>query len=138
MRWADIEVPNDSAAMDARESSACYPRSTFYLLSDGPSTRNHRVTRSCFHICSTYRSRSQASLCPYTLRTIANRAEDAFGLLRYSLGGDRPSQTAHQALSLGRIHGSRLGGWWHKGGISTLAPPDPGAGPQSLPPILRM
>ena len=50
-------------------------------------------------------SRSQASLCPYTLRTIANRAEDAFGLLRYSLGGDRPSQTAHLALSDARIHG---------------------------------
>ena len=124
--------------MNARGRSACYPRSTFYLLSDGPSTRNHRVTRSCFHICSTYRSRSQASFCPCTLRTIANRAEDAFGLLRYSLGGDRPSQTAHQALSLGRIHGSRLGGWWHKGGISTLAQPDPEAGLQSLPPILRM
>ena len=83
-------------------------------------------------------SRSQASLCPYTRGTIANRAEDAFGLLRYSLGGDRPSQTAHQALSLGRVHGSRLGGWWHKGGISTLAQPDPEAGLQRLPPILRM
>src|SRR3954452_23106313 len=26
--------------MDARGRSACYPRSTFYLLSDGPSIRN--------------------------------------------------------------------------------------------------
>ena len=59
--------------------------------------------------CETYRSHSQAPLYLYTLRTIANRAEGAFGLLRYSLGGDRPSQTAHQALSHARIHGSRLG-----------------------------
>ncbi len=29
--------------------------------------------------------------------------------LRYSLGGDHPSQTTHQALSLNRIHGSKLG-----------------------------
>ena len=69
---------------------------------------------------------------------IANHAECTFERLRYSLGGDRPSQTAHQALSLGRVHGARLGGWWHKGGISTLAQPDPEAGLQSLPPILRM
>ena len=66
-------------------------------------------------------SRSQASLCPYTLRTIANRAEDAFGLLRYHLGGDRPSQTAHQALSLARFHGVEVRrlmaqGWYFNGG----------------------
>ena len=124
--------------MNARESSACYPRSTFYLLSDGPSTRDHRVTRSCFHICSTYRSRSRATLCSCTLRTIANRAEVAFGLLRYSFGGDRPSQTAHQTLSFTRIHGMKLGGSWHKGGISTVAPSWPEPGDQRLPPILRM
>src|SRR6184192_1628064 len=29
-----------------------------YPLSDGPSTRNHRITRSCFRTCSTCRSRS--------------------------------------------------------------------------------
>ena len=32
-------------------------------------------------------------LYPYALRTIANRAECTFELLRYSLGGNRPSQT---------------------------------------------
>ena len=124
--------------MNARKRSACYPRSTFYLLSDGPSTRDHRVTKPCFRTCSTHKSRSQASLCLYTRRTIANRAEDAFGLLRYTLGGDRPSQTAHQALSLARIHGTKLGGSGRKGGISTVAPSGPRAGLQRLPPILRM
>ena len=89
--------------MDARERSACYPRGTFYLLSDGPSTRDHRITRTCFRICLSYPTRSQAPLYPYALRTIANRAEGTFVLLRYLLGGDRPSQTAHLALFLDRI-----------------------------------
>src|SRR3989337_3030633 len=114
--------------MNARRRSACYPRSTFYLLSDGPSTRNHRVTKPCFHTCSTYESRSQAPLCLYTLRTIANRAEGAFGLLRYSFGGDRPSQTAQLTLSSARIHGIRVRtkagpGWYFKvGSLNTCVP----------------
>jgi len=49
------------------------------------------------------RSRSQAPLCLYTLRTIADRAEGTFVRLRYILGGDRPSQTACQTLSGSRI-----------------------------------
>ena len=136
MRWADIEVPNLPAAMDAQGRSACYPRSTFYLLSDGPSTRDHRVTRSCFRICSTHGSRSQASLCPCTRRTIANRAEETFELLRYLLGGDRPSQTAHLARSPIRMDGVGLGDSQHKGGISRLAPGDLTTPLHSLPPIL--
>ena len=36
---------------------------------------------------------------------MSDRAEGTFVLLRYSLGGDRPSQTAQQALSRVRIHG---------------------------------
>ncbi len=34
-------------------SSACYPRRTFYPLSDGPSTRDHRITMTDFRLCST-------------------------------------------------------------------------------------
>ncbi len=30
-------------------------QSTFYLLSDGPSIRNRRITKACFRTCSTYR-----------------------------------------------------------------------------------
>jgi hypothetical protein len=85
--------------------SACYPRSTFYPLSDGPSTRNHRITNTCFRTCSTCMSCSQAPLCVYTLRLVSIQAEGTFVRLRYSLGGDRPSQTAHQTLSPGRITG---------------------------------
>ena len=32
-----------------------------------------------------------------------DRAEGTFVLLRYSLGGDRPSQTTHHTMSLSRI-----------------------------------
>src|SRR5205085_3542071 len=124
--------------MDARERSACYPRSTFCPLSDDPSTRDHRITRACFRVCSICISRSEAGLYPCALRAIANRAEPTFALLRYSLGGDRPSQTAHLARSLAQIHGSRLGYDQPKGGISTLPPSRPEPELQRLPPILRM
>jgi hypothetical protein len=101
-------VPNPAAAMDARAGSACYPQSTFYLLSDGPSIRNRRITKSNFRFCSTYLSRSQAPFYLYALRLIANQAEGTFELLRYTLGGDRPSQTAQLTLSAARIHGTAL------------------------------
>ncbi len=61
--------------------------------------RNHRITKPDFRPCSTCRSRSQAPLCLYTLRMISNHSEGTFGRLRYILGGDRPSQTAHLTLS---------------------------------------
>src|SRR5947208_16846691 len=107
MRWADIEVPNRLAAMDARRRSACYPQRTFYPLSYGPSTRDHRITLTCFHICSCRSTHSQASLYQCARRTIANRSELAFVLLRYSFGGDRPSQTNRLAVFPARLHGNR-------------------------------
>ncbi len=87
------------------ESSACYPRRTFYPLSDGPSTRDHRITMAVFRLCSTCQSRSQAGLCHCTQRPISDRSEPTFARLRYSLGGDRPSQTACHALSRTRMTG---------------------------------
>ena len=83
--------------------SACYPRSTFYPLSDGPSTRDHRITMTDFRLCSNRRSRSQAGLCHCTQRLISDQSEPTFARLRYSLGGDRPSQTTHHAGSLFRF-----------------------------------
>ena len=76
-------------------------------MSDGPSTRNRRITRTDFRPCSTCRSRSQAPLYSYALRTIADRAEGTFVRLRYTLGGDRPSQTTRLAMS--RIRMTDLG-----------------------------
>ncbi len=123
--------------MDARRGSACYPQSTFYLLSDGPSTRNRRITKPDFRLCSAYVPRSQAPFYLYARRLIANRAEGTFGLLRYSFGGDRPSQTAQLTLSSPRIHGGVLDLKRAQGGISTTAPPRLASRPHSLPPILH-
>ena len=85
--------------MSSWEGSACYPRSTFYPLSDGPSMRNRRITMLKFPSCSTCLSRSQAPLCHCTLRPVANRPEGTFRSLRYAFGGDHPSQTTRQAMS---------------------------------------
>ena len=83
----------------SRGRSACYPRGTFYPLSDGPSTQNHRITMTDFRLCLSCLSYSQAGLCHYTLQAISVRLEPTFASLRYILGGDRPSQTTHQTLS---------------------------------------
>ena len=53
--------------------SACYPQSTFYPLSDGPSIQSHRITMTCFRICSSCCSRSQARFCHCTISTISDR-----------------------------------------------------------------
>ena len=131
-------MPNLPVDMNSWGRSACYPRGTFYPLSDGVSTHNHRITRPVFRPCSTCQSHSQAPLYSYALRTISNRAEGTFGRLRYSLGGDRPSQTAHQALSSLNIGTGELETQYSKGGISRSAPPGLTPWFQNLPPILHM
>src|SRR6266487_5722043 len=105
MRRADIEVPNHPVDMDSWGRSACYPRGTFYPLSDGASTCHRRITSPSFRSCSTCLSHSQAPLCTCTRHPVADRAEGTFGRLRYLLGGNRPSYTTSQALSLTRITG---------------------------------
>ncbi len=76
-----------------------------YPLSDGPSIKDHRITKTYFRTRSTCQSRSQAPLCLCTQCTISDRAEGTFVLLRYSFGGDRPSQTTHHTLFPTRITG---------------------------------
>ena len=88
-----------------------------------------------FRTCSTCMSHSQAPLCHCTLRTIANRTEGTFGSLRYSFGGDHPSQTTHHAL-FPNLMG--LGPGQTKAGISTAAPPRLATQLQSLPAILHI
>ena len=91
LRRADIEVPNHAVDMDSWAGSACYPRGTFYPLSDDPPTRDRRITSSYFRTCSTRRSHSQAPLCTCTQHLVADQAEGTFERLRYTLGGNRPS-----------------------------------------------
>ena len=74
-------------------------------MSNGDATFNRWITRTCFRNCSTRQSRSKAGLYPYALRMIANHAEPTFVLLRYNLGGNRPSQTDPLTLFPARIHG---------------------------------
>src|SRR5918998_4722453 len=96
MRRADIEVPNPIVDMNSWMGSACYPRGSFYPLSYGPPTRDRRITRPGFRPCSACTPRSQAPFCPCARRPVTIRPEGTVGRLRYPLGGDRPSQTAHQ------------------------------------------
>ncbi len=49
--------------------------------------------------CSACWPHSQAPLCYCALRTITNRPEGTFESLRYSFGGDHPSQTTHHTMS---------------------------------------
>src|SRR5210317_1142567 len=123
--------------MDSWAVSACYPRSTFYPLSDGPSIQNHRITKTVFRPCSTCLSRSQAPFCLCTHCAISDRAEGTFALLRYSLGGDRPSQTTHHALFPAPIQEPGLEPQVCQGGISRLAPRQLASPLHSLPPILH-
>ena len=113
-------MPNTPVDVDSWGVSACYPRRTFYPLSDGPSTQNHRITMTDFRLCSTCQSRSQASLCHCTLQLMSDQLELTFARLRYSLGGDRPSQTTHHTGSRARLHWPRLDNRRKKGGISLV------------------
>ena len=69
---------------------------------------------------------------------VSIHAEPTFERLRYSFGGDRPSQTAHLTMSPDRIHGRRLELQYFKSGIPTATPPVLASGLPSFPPILYM
>ena len=87
-----------------------------------------------FPTCSACLPPSQAPLCHYTLRTVTNRPEGTFRSLRYSFGGDHPSQTARQAVSSLCELASRQ----RKGRISTAAPRTLACPSLSLRPILHI
>ena len=67
---------------------------------------------------------------------VSVHAERTFERLRYSFGGDRPSQTAHLTMSPDRIHGRRLEFQQLKSGIPRTTPPILAYWLPSLPPIL--
>ena len=128
-------MPNLPVDMSSWGRSACYPQSTFYPLSDGPSIQNHRITMSAFRPCSACGPHSQASLCHCTPRTVTKRTELTFESLRYLFGGDHPSQTTHQTVSPAS---AGLGTGYAKGGISRTAPRVLANPFRSLPPILHI
>ena len=90
-----------------------------------------------FRLCSNRRSRSQAGLCHCTQQLMSDQLEPTIARLRYSLGGDRPSQTTRHRGSLIQFHGSRLDIKKQQGGISPMAPHQLAPVLQSLPPMLH-
>ena len=128
-------MPNLAVDVNSWARSACYPQGSFYPLSDGPSIRHRRITIPDFRPCSTCLSHSQARFCNCTRRLVSIQSERTFGRLRYSLGGDRPSQTARLTLSRVSLL-LRLEFRYIKGGIPTTAPAKLASCLPSLPPIL--
>ena len=87
---------------------------------------------SARHVCLPVKLPSAFTLfCAISVRT-----EETFGRLRYSLGGDRPSQTAHLTMSRTMFQCIRLEPQQSKSGIPTAAPRSPKEPLQSVPPIL--
>ena len=131
-------MPNLAVDVNSWARSACYPQGSFYPLSDGPSIRHRRITIPDFRPCSTCLSHSQARFCNCTRRLVSIQTERTFGRLRYSLGGDRPSQTARLTVSPDPIQGRRLETQQTKGGIPTSTPRTLACTSLCLPPILYM
>ncbi len=124
--------------MNSWAVSACYPRSTFYPLSDGPSIQNHRITMTCFRTCSRRHARSQASLCHCTNLLMSDRglANLRAPPLRF---GRRPPQSNYPPDTVRNPgQGPTLEHQTLKGGISRLAPRRLASTLQSLPPILHI
>src|SRR6478735_4617903 len=119
MPRADIEVPNGAVDVNSWAPSACYPRGSFYPLSDTPSTRRYQITKPDFRLCSTCGSRSQAPLCLCTLRLVSIQPGGTFWPLRYTLGGDPPKSTSRPTLFRARFHRAGVEPKSSKGGIST-------------------
>ena len=62
------------------------------------SIQNHRITITDFHPCLICQSYSQASIMLLRSKIDISQFELTLVRLRYSLGGDRPSQTTHHTL----------------------------------------
>ncbi len=137
MRWADIEVPNLPVDVNSWGRSACYPRGTFYPLSDGPPTRTTGSLRPGFPPA---RNVSLAVKLPY--------AFTLFGWFPISLREPsrappllfrrRPPPVKLPTRQCPRPdYGSELVSRDIQGGISRMAPPKLASRFQRLPPILH-
>ena len=129
-------MPNLAVDVDSWARSACYPRSTFYPLSDGPPTRGRRITRACFRTCSTCGSRSQARLrsCTQEDGCRPSRADLRAPPLPF---GRRPPQSNYPPGTVPRPDdGAGLGRRAREGSIPRSAPDGLAPGHRSLLPIL--
>jgi hypothetical protein len=94
-------------------------------LSDSPSIRDYRITKPCFHTCSTHESHSLATFYLYARCLIANQAEVAYWAPPL-LFGRRPPQSNCPTDTVRRLDSqeSTLELMQQKGGISPMAPPE--------------
>ena len=130
-------MPNTAVDVNSWAVSACYPRSTFYLMSDNPSIRDYRITKTNFRSCSTYGSRSQAHFYLYALRLIADQAECTYCTPPLLFGrrppqSNCPTETVHVQDSLHVLETKQAQGGISRMAQRKLAPPF-----RSLPPILH-
>ncbi len=107
-------------------------------MSDGLSIQHRRITKPDFRPCSYCWNRSQARYCIYTLQLVSIQTESTFGRLSYSLGGDRPSQTARLTVYQDLIQRVWVESLYYRGGIPTVGHPKLASWNQSLPPMLYM
>src|SRR5215216_7006583 len=126
MRRADIEVPNRAVDVDSWARLACYPRSTFYPLSDGASTCYRRITKACFRTCSTCLSRSQAPLLPlHSTHDFqpcrGNLCAPPLHFGRRPPQSNYPPDTVHRPVSRRGVRSPRHQGWYLKGGSTRTA-----------------
>ena len=129
-------MPNLAVDVDSWARSACYPRSTFYPLSDGHSTLGRRITRACFRTCSACGPRSQARLYSCALRTVADRPERTLRAPPLHFRRRPPQSNYPPGTVPLPDHGQGLGRRRGEGSIPRSAPPGLAPGLRSLLPIL--
>ena len=106
--------------MNSWAVSACYPRSTFYPLSDGPSIQNHRITMTCFRTCSRRHARSQAGLCHCTNLLMSDQISQpscsSVTLWEETAPVKLPTRHCPQPGSRVYVRTPAIKGWYFKGG----------------------
>ena len=119
--------------MNSWAVSACYPRSTFYPLSDGPSIQNHRITMT-FRTCSRRHARSQAGLCHCTNLLMSDQISQpscsSVTLWEETAPVKLPTRHCPQPGSRVYVRTPAIKGWYFKAAPRRLA-----STLQSLPPI---
>ena len=129
-------MPNLAVDVDSWARSACYPRSTFYPLSDGHSTLGRRITRTDFRPCSACGPRSQAPFYSCAHGTVADRPEGTLRAPPLHFGRRPPQSNYPPGTVHAPDHGRMLGRRHGEGGIPRAAPPGLAPRLRSLPPIL--
>ena len=92
--------PTPTIDRDRTVSRRSEPSSRATLMGEQPNPWDLLITMLLFPTCAACLPPSQAPFCHYTLPPVTNRSEGTFRSLRYTFGGDHPSQTTHQARSL--------------------------------------